>query len=73
MTKTHRIITEEEYDTDGRLLHKTVTEETEEWEDAKTTGHPANCPDSLPHQLEFQWKNPYEYATSDSTGTRASR
>lgn len=32
MTKTHRIITEEEYNTDGTLIHKTVTEETEEWE-----------------------------------------
>lgn len=69
MTKTHRIITEEEYNTDGKLIRKTVTEETEEWEDTKTTDCPADCPGVLPHQLEFQWKNPCEYGPSDSTGT----
>lgn len=69
MTKTHRIITEEEYDTDGRLLHKTVTEETEEWtEDTKITTCPADCPGTLPSQLDFQWKNPCEYGPSDSAG-----
>lgn len=69
MTKTHRIITEEEFNTDGKLIHKIVTEETEEWEDAKTTDRSSDCPGTLPHQLEFQWTNPCEYVSRDYTGT----
>lgn len=31
MTKTHRVETIEEYNTDGKLIRKTVTEENEKW------------------------------------------
>lgn len=76
MTKTHRVITEEEYDTGGRLLHKTVTEETEEWLEGPSFDCPADCPggehyrflEGLRKQYStYPYTNPYKGGPSDST------
>lgn len=76
MTKTHRVITEEEYDTEGRLLHKTVTEETEEWLEGPSYNCPADCPGGESYRLSeglrkqystYPYTNPCEGGPSDST------
>lgn len=78
MTKTHRVITEEEYDTEGRLLHKTVTEETEEWTEDEAPTCPSDCPGGERYRLleelrekysTYPYTNPYQGGPSDHTPT----
>lgn len=75
MQKTHRIETVEEYNADGKLIRKTVTEEDEEWTEDQPRQCPSDCPGSPSHQLTekltrqystYPYTNPCEYGPSDS-------
>ena len=56
MTKTHRVETIEEYDADGKLIRKTVTEENKEWFEEK-------------NYTQYPYTNPYTNGPSDPTST----
>lgn len=56
MNKIHRVETIEEYNADGKLIRKTVTEENEEWFEEK-------------NYTQSPYTNPYTNGPSDSTLT----